>query len=235
MPLTISNFKEHTVTIDYIDEAYARCGIDGRTGYHLKTAIRSINFLFSDWANRGINRWLIQQEQTDLIKDTSLYELTDINNVDILSMVIRTDAADVNKQADTTMTRVSRSEFLNIPNKLSTGKPNLFYLDRQDGSNNMVLKIWPTPDKTSTYSLVYDMLHSQDSSDASQTEGVNKIPFRFMQCLASGLAYQLAIKFAPDRVGMLKQEYEEDFRRAAEEDRDRSSLKLVPNGAYTRV
>ena len=229
MTITTSQFKPQI--LEYIDEAYARCGIEARTGYQLKVAIRSLNFLFSDWANRGLNRWTIKSETETLSEGNAAYNLTDVDNIDVLSMVIRTDDTDTSKQSDTTMTRVSRSEFLNIPNKLQKGKPNLFYIDR--GTNQLVLSIWPTPDGATTYKLVFDMLHSVGEID--HTNENPDIPFRFMQCLASGLAYQLAIKFAPDRVGLLKQEYEEDFRRAYEEDRDRSSLKLVPNGAYLRV
>ena len=229
MTITTSQFKPQV--LEYIDEAYARCGIEARTGYQLKVAIRSLNFLFSDWANRGLNRWTIKSETQTLSEGNAAYNLTDVDNIDVLSMVIRTDDTDTSKQSDTTMTRVSRSEFLNIPNKLQKGKPNLFYIDR--GTNQLVLNIWPTPDGATTYTLIFDMLHSVGEID--HTNENPDIPFRFMQCLASGLAYQLAIKFAPDRVVLLKQEYEEDFRRAYEEDRDRSPLKLVPNGAYLRV
>ena len=229
MTIVTSQFRPQV--LEYIDEAYTRCGIDARTGYQLKVAIRSLNFLFSDWANRGLNRWTIKSETKTLEADRALYALTDANNIDILSMVIRTDDGDTSKQSDTTMTRVSRSEFLNIPNKLQTGKPNLYYIDRQTDTLNV--NVWPTPDGATTYKLIYDMLHNVDEID--HTSENPDIPFRFMQCLASGLAYQLAIKFAPERVALLKQEYEEDFRRAYEEDRDRSPLKLVPNGAYLRV
>ena len=229
MTITTSQFKPQI--LEYIDEAYARCGIEARTGYQLKVAIRTLNFLFSDWANRGLNRWTIKSETQTLSEGNAAYNLTDVDNIDVLSMVIRTDDTDTSKQSDTTMTRVSRSEFLNIPNKLQKGKTNLFYIDR--GTNQLVLNILPTPDGATTYKLVFDMLHSVGEID--HTNENPDIPFRFMQCLASGLAYQLAIKFAPDRVVLLKQEYEEDFRRAYEEDRDRSPLKLVPNGAYLRV
>ena len=221
---------EFTPVIDeYIDEAYARCGMEALTAYHLRTAIRSINFLLADWANRGLNRWTIEQGTQALTSGTNQYSFT-ADNIDILSMVIRTNSGETNKQADTTMNRISRSEFLNIPNKLQIGKPNQFYFDRD---TTPILFIWPTPDSVQTYTLVFDAMKRIDHLD--HTTETPDIPFRFYQCLASGLAYQLALKFAPDRVQMLKQEYEEDFKRAADEDRDRASLKLVPSRAYSYV
>tara|TARA_R100000315_G_C5230558_1_gene141624 strand:- start:1101 stop:1784 length:684 start_codon:yes stop_codon:yes gene_type:complete len=214
---------------EYIDEAYARCGVEYRTAYQLKSAIRSLNFILADWANRGLNRWTIEQNTQNLTSGQSQYGFS-ADHIDILSMVIRTDSGDTSKQSDTIVNRMSRSEFLNIPNKLQTGKPNQFYLDRD---TTPILFIWPTPDSVQTYTLVFDVMkrighidHTNESPD---------IPFRFYQCLASGLAYQLSLKFAPDRVGLLKQEYEEDFKRAADEDRDRARLKILPTRAYSRV
>ena len=224
---------EFTPVIDeYIDEAYARCGMEALTAYHLRTAIRSLNFLLADWANRGLNRWTIEQSALTLTANDNTYSnsFPENDTIDILSMVIRTNSADVSKQTDTTMNRISRSEYLNIPNKLQTGKPNQFYLDRD---TNPVLYLWPTPDDKQTYKIVYDEMKRIDHLD--HTTETPDIPFRFYQCLASGLAYQLALKFAPDRVQMLKQEYEEDFKRAADEDRDRASLKILPSRAYTNV
>jgi hypothetical protein len=145
-------------------------------------------------------------------------------------MVIRTDSGDTSKQFDSNMTRISRSEYLNIPNKLQTGKPHQYYIDRDTPPR---IEIWPTPDSVETYTLVFDEMKRIDHLD--NTTASPDIPFRFYQCLASGLAYQLALKFAPDRAQILKQEYEEDFKRAADEDRDRASLKLVPSRAYSYV
>jgi len=214
---------------EYIDEAYARCGIEVRSGYQLKTAIRSLNFLLADWANRGLNRWTIEQETQVLTAGTNSYGRSS-GTIDVLSMVIRTDSGDTNKQFDSNMTRISRSEFLNIPNKLQTGKPHQYYIDRDTPPR---IEIWPTPDSVETYTLVFDEMKRIDHLD--NTTASPDIPFRFYQCLASGLAYQLALKFAPDRAQILKQEYEEDFKRAADEDRDRASLKLVPSRAYSYV
>ena len=217
---------------EYIDEAYARCGVEYRTAYQLKSAIRSLNFILADWANRGLNRWTIEQNALTLTANDNTYSnaFPENDTIDILSMVIRTNSADVNKQNDVIVNRISRSEYLNIPNKLQTGKPNQFYLDRD---TNPVLYLWPTPDDKETYKIVYDEMKRIGHID--HTNENPDIPFRFYQCLASGLAYQLSLKFAPDRVGLLKQEYEEDFKRAADEDRDRSGLKLISNGAYSRV
>ena len=121
---------------DYIEEAFERCGLEVRTGYDLKTAKRSMNLLFADWANRGLNRWTISQDTVSIASGTASYNL-DANTIDILSAVIRTDAVQ-STQSDVQINRISRDEFLNIPSKRSTGKPVQYYVDR---SITPVLKI----------------------------------------------------------------------------------------------
>ena len=112
---------------DYIEEAFERCGQEVRTGYDLKTAKRSLNLLFADWANRGLNRWTIVQTTTTLSAGTLEYTL-DADTIDILSAVIRTGTG-IN-QSDTQISRISRDVYLNIPNKNTQGRPNQWYVDR---------------------------------------------------------------------------------------------------------
>ena len=205
---------------DYIEEAYERCGLEARTGYDLKSARRSLNILFADWANRGLNQWTITQRTQTVTAGTASYNLgTDI--IDILSVVVRRDNTDISAE------RLSRSEFLNIPNKTTQARPNQFFLDRQV---TPVLNLWPTPEN-STDIFIYDRLVRIDDADTA-TNTVD-VPFRFYPCLAAGLAYYIALKRAPERVQILKGLYEEEFTRAAEEDRDKASLSLVPS--YTFV
>ena len=204
---------------DYIEEAFERCGLEVRTGYDLKTAKRSLNLLFADWANRGLNRWTISQNTVSLTKGTSEYTL-DANTIDILSAVIRENAG-LSTQSDIQITRIGRDTFLNIPSKLTEARPTQYYVDRQV---TPVLKIWPTPDKA--YTFVFDRLTRIE--DADTFVNTVEVPFRFYPCLAAGLAYYLSIKRAPDRVALLKSMYEEEFNRAAFEDIDRANLSLTP-------
>jgi hypothetical protein len=127
------------------------------------------------------------------------------------------------------MERLSRDDYLNIPNKTSQGRPNQFFLDRQVTPN---LKIWPVPDDASDV-VIYDALTRVD--DADDFTNTMDMPFRFYPCLAAGLAYYIALKRAPNRVQMLKAVYEEEFERAATEDRDRSSFNVVPRYEYYRA
>ena len=206
---------------DYIEEAFERCGLEVRTGYDLKTAKRSLNLMFAEWANRGLNQWTITQRTQAITSGDREYSLgTDV--IDILNLVVRRSGTDFS------MTRVSRSDDLAIPNKATTGRPTQFFLDRQITPN---LKVWPTPEN-STDVIHYDALTRIEDVD-SQVNTMD-VPFRFYPCLSAGLAYYLSLKKAPQRTQMLKAIYEEEFERAMGEDRDRSSFTVSPQYAYLR-
>jgi len=221
--MTTSGSTDFDLAVDdYIEEAFERCGLEVRTGYDLKTAKRSLNLLFADWANRGLNQWTIAQRTLALTQGTNAYSLgTDV--IDVLSVVARRDSVDYSLQ------RVSRDDFLNIPTKSTQGRPSQFFLDRQITPS---LKMYPTPEN-STDTIVYNALTRIEDAD-TMTNTV-EVPFRFYPCLAAGLAYYIAIKRAPDRVQLLKAVYEEEFDRARTEDRDRSSFNVTPQYQYLRV
>jgi hypothetical protein len=201
---------------DYIEEAFERCGLEVKTGYDLKTAKRSLNLMFADWANRGLNQWTITQRTQALTQGTSSYTLgADV--IDVLSMIVR------RSDSDLSMSRVSRDAYLSINSKDTQARPSQFFVDRQV---TPVIKIWPTPEN-STDVLVYDSLTRIDDADTF-TNTVD-IPFRFYPCLAAGLAYYLSIKKAPDRIQVLKTIYDEEFDKAQAEDRDRASFSVSPN------
>ena len=207
---------------DYIEEAFERCGLEVRTGYDLKTAKRSLNLLFADWANRGLNQWTIAQRTQTVTADDADYDLgTDV--IDVLSMVVRRSTTDFS------MSRISRDEYLSIPNKTTTGRPTQFFIDRQITPK---IKIWPTPEN-STDVLHFDCLTRIE--DADTFTNTVEVPFRFYPCLAAGLAYYIAIKKAPDRIQLLKAIYDEEFDRAQAEDRDRASFNVTPSLQYYRV
>lgn len=207
---------------DYIEEAFERCGLEVRTGYDLKTAKRSLNLLFADWANRGLNQWTIAQRTQTVTASDGDYNLgTDV--IDVLSMVVRRSGTDF------AMSRISRDEYLSIPNKSTTGRPTQFFIDRQITPE---IKIWPLPEN-STDVLHFDCLTRIE--DADTFTNTVEVPFRFYPCLAAGLAYYIAIKKAPDRIQLLKSIYDEEFDRAQAEDRDRASFTVAPSLQYYRV
>lgn len=228
--MTVSGTKTFELDVaDYIEEAFERCGVEVRTGYDQRTARRSLNLLLADWANRGLNQWTIERE-TIAVDSTGGVDYTlSASTIDIISAIVRNaDGVGTSSQADLTLDRVSREYYLNIPNKLTEGRPVQYFLDRQI---TPVLYVWPKPN--TTYYVIVDKLVRMDDAAA----GVNtmQVPFRFYPCLAAGLAYYLSIKKAPERVQLLKAVYEEEFERAAGEDRDRASLRLSPVQNYYRV
>jgi hypothetical protein len=207
---------------DYVEEAFERCGLEVRTGYDLQTARRSLNLLFADWANRGLNQWTIAQRTQTVTSSTGTYDLgADV--IDVLSMVVRRDSNDLS------MERISRDTYLSIPSKTTTGRPTQFFIDRQITPQ---IKVWPLPEN-STDTLIFDCLTRIQDADA-YTDTL-EVPFRFYPCLAAGLAYYLAIKKAPDRIQLLKAIYDEEFDRAQAEDRDRASFNVAPSLRYYRV
>lgn len=221
--MTLSSSKNFELDVsDYIEEAFERCGLEARTGYDLKTAKRSLNLMLAEWANRGLNQWTIEQSTQALTQGTSEYALG-TDTIDILSAVLRRSGTDIN------MERLSRDEFLNIPNKTTQARPTQFFLDRQI---TPTLKIWPAPEN-STDTIVFNRLVRMDDAD-TQTNTL-EIPFRFYPCLAAGLAYYIAIKRAPDRIQLLKAVYEEELDRAMTEDRDRASFNIAPSLDYYRT
>lgn len=122
---------------EIVEEAFERAGSQLRTGYDLRTARRSLNLLFADWANRGINMWTFEQDTITLATGQPTYALPD-DTVDLLEHVIRTNANQANNQADLTITRISVSTYATIPNKLIQGRPIQVYIQRLTGQNSLL-------------------------------------------------------------------------------------------------
>jgi hypothetical protein len=207
---------------EYIEEAFERCGLEVRTGYDMKSAKRSLNIMLAEWANRGLNQWTIQQVSVTVTQGTAAYSLG-ADTIDILSAVVQRDGVDYG------ISRVSRDDFLNIPDKTSQSRISQFYVDRQITPS---LKVWPTPDN-STDVIIYNRLVRLD--DAGAAANTLEIPFRFYPALSAGLAYYISLKRAPQRTQILKAVYEEELERAMAEDRDRASFQVAPSLEYYRM
>jgi hypothetical protein len=288
---------------EIIEEAYERCGLELRTGYDSKTARRSLNLLFSEWANRGLNLWVVEEvtqnmaqlSTTSAITDyplgtitltvaasggfsigetitgsvsgatakvitkptattmtltvpvgtfvvtpaadnvtgstsgavtsvTAVPSLSDTQaTVDILEAVIRRDGSDI------AIGRISRGDYLAIPDKTSQGRPTQFYIDRLI---TPTITVWPAPTNSTDQLIYYRVKRIQDVGTAQNNPDV---PFRFLPCLVAGLSYYLAVKRSPQRIGMLKQMYDEEWQRAASEDSERVALRLVPTQQSLRI
>jgi hypothetical protein len=207
---------------EIIEEAYERCGLEVRTGYDARTARRSLNLMFAEWANRGLNLWTVKQAFFTVTQGTSEYTL-ESDVVDLLDVVLRRDNTDYEVQ------RISRGDYATLPNKTTQGRPSQFWLDRQISPK---LYLWAVPENSTDQIRYYYVRRIEDADDLVNT---TDMPFRFYPCMVAGLAYYMAVKRAPDRVQMLKTIYEEEFQRAADEDQGRTPLKLQPSLSYLRV
>ena len=213
---------------EIVEEAFERCGGELRTGYDLKTARRSLNLMFADWANRGINMWTFEQGTQTLTPGVATYTLP-ADTVDLLEHVIRTGAGNAATQADLTITRISVSTYATIPNKLQQARPIQIWIERL---NTPQFTVWPVPDSSQTYQLVYWRLRRiQDAGNGTNTMDM---PFRFIPCMVAGLAYYLSMKVpgADVRMPVLKQQYDEAWALASEEDREKAAVRFVPRRAY---
>ncbi len=205
---------------EFVEEAFERCGLELRTGYDLKTARRSINLMLAEWANRGLNQWTIEQATQTVTEGTTDYSLNS-NVIDVLDVVLRRTVNQT--QTDISVNRISRSEYINIPNKTTKARPSQFFLDKL---STPTLKIWPAPEN-STDILVFNKIVRMD--DADKPTNTMDMPFRFFPCFAAGLAYYISLKRARERTAQLKAIYEEEFRRAADQDEDRASFNIRPS------
>ena len=206
------------------EEAYERAGSEMRSGYDLRTARRSMNLLTIEWQNRGINLWTIDSGTISLTTGTSQYNLP-ADTIDLLEHVVRTDSGDTNKQSDININRVSVSTYSSIPNKLTRGRPLQVWIERLLDTPR--INVWPVPDSNDYTFVYYRMRRIEDAGSGVETADMN---FRFLPCLVSGLAYQLAMKnpeLAP-RLPTLKAEYEGQFELAAGEDREKASFRITP-------
>ena len=213
--------------LEIVEEAYERCGLELRTGYQLKTARRSLNLLAIEWANRGINLWTVEQGVIPLVAGQATYDLP-VDTIDLIEHVIRQNNTDLS------VSRISVSTYATIPNKTQRGRPIQLYINRRSGQTdstgdvqNPTVTLWLVPD-VNTYTLVYWRLRRMQ--DAGNGTNTLDLPFRFLPAMIAGLAYMISMKEpeAMNRVEALKAIYDEAFQLAADEDRDRSPVRMVP-------
>ncbi len=226
--MAVSDSKDFELDVaEYVEEAFERCGLQLRTGYDLKTAQRSINLMLADWANRGLNQWTVKEKIQTLTKGQTSYDLP-TGAIDVFGVA---SSKLVNgKDTDTIIQAIGRKEYLQIPDKTDESTPSQYFIDKQISPK---IYIWPTCDNNSD-KIVYNYLERID--DADYGSNTMEIPFRFYPALAAGLSYYLSIKRAPERTQLLKAVYEEEFKRAAEQDEVRESYQVRPSmRSYRRL
>ena len=206
---------------EIIAEAFERCGLDPqtRTGHHSVSARRSLNLLFSEWANRGVNYWTVTNSTLALTSGTIGYSLP-AGTIDLMNVVIRDSSNST--QIDIPVERISIADYNQIPNKTSSGKPTQYMMDKQF---TPTVNVWQSPD-SNNYSLVYWAVNQLEDITASNQDA--DIPYRWNDCICSGLASKLAVKYAPDLFPVLAQIYERAFDLAYSADNDGVSLRIRP-------
>jgi len=168
-----------------IEEAYELAGLEARTSYDAVTARRSLNIMFADWANRGIQMWEVVKVEQALTKGDETYSLNS-SDIDILDAYIQKTVG--NTVTDFSLSRIDRNEYVNIPVKATEARPTQFWLERLI---TPVIHLYPAPENSTDKLIYYSWQRIQDA-----TASLNDldIPNRFMPCLVSGLAYYLCLK-----------------------------------------
>jgi len=211
---------------EVIDEAYERCGLTTNSGYDLKRARRNLNILLSEWSNRGLNLWKVENKEQALTAGTISYA-TPSNCNDVLEAYISTGAGNSTTITDVSLTKIDRSTYAALPNKGSTGQPSQYYVDRQI---NPQIYLYQAPDAvTYTYLKYYYIARIEDAGAYTNTPDA---PYRFLPCMVAGLSYYLSFFKAADRTQMLKLAYEDEMKRALDEDGSRTSLYITPQTYY---
>jgi hypothetical protein len=227
---------------DAIEEAYDRAvGQDmggPRSGYDMRGARRSINLLLSDWSNRGVNLWTISERTQALTFNVGSYDLTAVSGndiVDVIEQVVQIPTAVSGPNVSRlNMSRVSISTQATRTNPNITGRPTEVWYDRR--TDGVTAHIWPLPDATGSYTLVYTVLRRMD--DAGAYTDTADMPYRFLPAFIAGLAFYIAQKKQPANTELLmrlESDYEKTWTRASEEDREKAPLYITPRGDAYRV
>jgi hypothetical protein len=234
-----TTFEKGFSISDIIEEAYERIGIQGVSGYQLKGARRSLNIMFQEWGNRGLHYWEVGNNSITLVDGQSVYTMyrstsdgtsnaTAIYGVDDILEASYRNASSV----DTPLTKINRSTYQAFSNKTSEGQPTQYFVQRFIDRVTITLYLTPGSSEAGNFINYYYVKRIQDSGAYTNDADV---PYRFVPCMVSGLAYYLSIKFAPERAQMLKMLYEDELNRALTEDGSSSSSFITPKTYYPNI
>ncbi len=230
-----ATFEKGFSISDIVEEAYERLGIQGVSGYQLKSARRSLNILFQEWANRGLHYWEVANNNITLVADQAEYTMfrSTADGTSSTTAVYGVDdvleASYRNSNVDTPLTKINRSQYQALSNKTSTGTSSQYFVQRFIDKITITLYLTPGSSEAGKFLNYYYVKRIQDAGDYTNDADV---PYRFVPCMTAGLAYYLAIKNAPDRVQMLKMLYEDELQRALAEDGSSSSTYISPKVYY---
>ena len=211
---------------DIIEESYERCAVRTNSGRDLKSARRSLNILFSEWSNRGIHLWKVTLNNQELTSGTATYTAP-TNTSDVLEAYISSSSGTTSSTSDIALTKISRSDYAAKNNKGATGQPSEYYVDRQ---TTPTITLYQTPNaSTYTHLKFYTVKRIED---AGAYTNQSDIAFRFIPCMVAGLAYYLSMKVNPQLVQQNKMIYEDELKRALDEDGQRTSVYITPQSYY---
>ena len=234
-----TTFEKGFSISDIIEESYERIGIQGVSGYQLKGARRSLNIMFQEWANRGLHYWEVGNNSITLVNGQSEYTMyrsttdgtssaTAIYGVDdVLEAVYRNSSS-----VDFPLTKINRSAYQGLSNKTDTGTPTQYFVQRF--IDKVTITLYLTPGSTEAGNLLNYYYVSRIQDAGAYTNNAD-VPYRFVPCMVSGLAYYLSQKYKPELVQQMKLLYEDELKRALEEDGSSSSTFITPKTYYPNV
>jgi hypothetical protein len=250
----MANTTSGTVTFDktfsvdeIIQEAYERLGTQASSGYELRTARRSLNILFQEWGNRGIHYWEVGEANIDLIEGQAEYNLfratgdgtSAVTNpantygvADVLEATLRSNRTQTT-QTDSSLTKISRATYSGLSSKLSKGTPAQFFVQRF--IDKTTITVYPTADSSNaSKDLHFYYIKRIQDVDSTYTDATD-LPYRFVPCMISGLAFYLSQKVNPQLTQTMKLLYEDELARALAEDGSASSTYITPKNYYPNI
>ena len=250
----MANTTSGTVTFDktfavdeIIAEAYERIGSQVTSGYQLKTARRSLNILFQEWGNRGLHYWEVAETNIDLIEGQAEYNLfratgdgtSAVTNpantygvADVLEATLRSNRTQTT-QTDSSLTKISRATYSALSSKLSKGTPAQFFVQRF--VDKTTITVYPTADSSNaSKDLHFYYLKRIQDVDGTYTDATD-LPYRFVPCMVSGLAFYLSQKVNPQLTQTMKLYYEDELARALSEDGSAASTYITPKNYYPNI
>ena len=247
----MANTTSGTVTFDktfavdeIIEDAYERIGLQSVSGYQLKTARRTLNILFQEWGNRGLHYWEVGDTNIDLVEGQAEYIFYRASGdgtssvtvggtsgtstygiADVLEATYRTGRTETT-QSDSALTKIDRATYSALGSKLSKGTPSQYWVQRF--IDKTTITVYPTANSAAASKdlHIYYVKRIQDA-DATYTDA-SDVPYRFVPCMCSGLAFYLAQKINPQLVQQMKLLYEDELSRALSEDGSSSSTYIIP-------
>ena len=224
---------------DIVEEAYERIGLQGVSGHQLRTARRSLNIMFQEWGNRGLHFWEVKNNSITLVDgqaEYTMYRSTADGTSDATAVYGVDDILEASyrnsSNVDFSLTKINRSTYQGLSSKTQEGTPTQYFVQRF--IDKVTITLYLTPGSTEAGNLLNYYYVSRIQDAGAYTNNAD-VPYRFVPCMVSGLAYYLSQKYKPELVQQMKLLYEDELKRALEEDGSSSSTFITPKTYYPNV